>query len=72
MMQLEAMKSGGKFGQDKFDHFHEKAKKIENDALMKEQLLKIQKGGGGIPEANEVDDMLIDAIRAKLTLLDEI
>ena len=50
-----------------------KAKKLEEDAKRKEQLINLNGG----PEKNaklgeDVSNMLIDAIRAKLTILDNI
>ena len=45
----------------------EKAKKLEQEALKKELVLK-QKGGGR-DKMEEVDDMIIDAIEAKLSIL---
>ena len=47
-----------------------KARQIEEGAKRKEQLMKVAKGVS-IPDAIECNDMLIDAIKAKLSLLDK-
>ena len=47
-----------------------KARQIEENAKRKEQLMKVSKGVS-IPDAIECNDMLIDAIKAKLSLLDK-
>jgi hypothetical protein len=48
----------------------EKAKMIEETASRKERLLKHQPGT--IQEENQVNDLLINAIEAKLAILEEI
>ena len=47
-----------------------KAKQIENAAERKEQMMKVR--GDTVEDASEVNDMLIDAIEAKLAILGEI
>ena len=49
----------------------EKARLIEENAMRKEQMIKIT-GSPDIRDACEVNDMLIDAIEAKLSLLEDI
>ena len=49
----------------------EKARLIEDNAKRKEQMIKIT-GSPDIRDACEVNDMLIDAIEAKLSLLEDI
>lgn len=48
----------------------EKAKMIEESAERKETLLRFK--GGTINDENKVNDLLINAIEAKLALLNEI
>ena len=48
----------------------EKAKMIEESALRKEELIKYK--GGTIKDENQVNDLLINAIEAKLAILNEI
>lgn len=47
-----------------------KARQMEDAAERKEQMLRVK--GDNIEEASEVNDMLIDAIEAKLAILGEI
>jgi hypothetical protein len=59
--------------QENVEQIKIKAKKLEEDAKRKEQLINLNGG----PEKNaklgeDVSNMLIDAIRAKLTILDNI
>ena len=59
--------------QENVEQIKIKAKKLEEDAKRKEQLINLNGG----PEKNaklgeDVSNMLIDAIRAKLTKLDNI
>jgi hypothetical protein len=50
-----------------------KAKKLEEQAKRKEQLILLNGGPEKNPElGDDVSNMLIDAIRAKLTILDNI
>jgi hypothetical protein len=55
---------------EKVNAVQEKAKKLENGAKDKEKLLRA-KGGADLIETNEVNQMLIEAIEAKLAILDE-
>ena len=49
----------------------EKAKAIETDAKRRERILAV-KSTSNVDDTVEVNDMLIDAIKAKLSILDEI
>mmetsp|Transcript_31480 Transcript_31480/g.30972 ORF Transcript_31480/g.30972 Transcript_31480/m.30972 type:complete len:239 (+) Transcript_31480:448-1164(+) len=55
---------------DKIGQIREKARMIERDASRKEQLLKFQ--DGSITENVDVNDLYIDAITAKLQILDNL
>jgi len=71
---------------EKCERIKEKAKEIEEMAIRKEQILSVKGGGERKPnsaavgsreekevdEVLEVNDMLIDAIKAKLAILDRI
>ena len=55
---------------DKLGKIREKARMIEQSANRKEQLMKLQ--GSNVNESVNVNDMLINAIEAKLKVLDEL
>ena len=56
---------------EKLDLLKGRARKIEMEAQRKEQLMKVTKTLD-VPASMECNDMLIDAIKAKLTVLDNI
>jgi len=58
-------------GDDKVFHMKEKARMLEQEALKKEQLMKVNKGDH-VSGRNEINDMIIDSIKAKIALLDYI
>lgn len=59
---------------DKVERVKEKARVIEERAMQREQLLLlgVPTTQGTVNDTIEVNDMLIDAIKAKLAILDEI
>ena len=66
---------------EKFLRIKEKAKELEETALRKEQLLMMKSPGGkgrermvgeGVEDTLEVNEMLVDAIKAKLAILENI
>ncbi len=57
-------------GNDKAELIKEKARMIEESAVRQERLLKV--APGSVKEENKVNDLLINAIEAKLAILDEI
>lgn len=59
-------------GDDKIYHMKEKARMLEQEALKKEQLMKVHQGGDNTADRNQVNDMIIDSIKAKIALLDNI
>lgn len=58
-------------GDAKIYHMKEKARQLEQEALKKEQLMKVTQGDH-VSERNQVNDMIIDSIKAKIALLDNI
>lgn len=54
----------------RLDEIRWKAKLIEENAEWKEQMLRVK--GSNVDDASEINDMLIDAIEAKLQILSEI
>lgn len=59
-------------GDDKIFHMKEKARLLEEEAIKREQLMNLNNGGGGVNDRNEINDMIIDSIKAKIALLDNI
>ena len=58
-------------GEERINYMKEKARVIEEEAMRKEQYLN--HGEGSTAEGrNEVNDMIIDSIKAKIALLDNI
>ena len=55
--------------EERIESMKERARKIETDAKRKEELIKVSRTID-VPSAMECNDMLIDAIKAKLTVLD--
>ena len=47
-------------------------RRLEGEAKRKEQLLIVQRRNNDVDETNEVTDMLVDAIKAKLAILEGI
>lgn len=58
-------------GDDRINYMKEKARMIEEEALKKEQLMKVNKTDAS-ENRNEVNDLIIDSIKAKIALLDNI
>jgi len=54
----------------KLDEIRRKAKMLEEDVEWKEKMMRVK--GSNIDDASEINDMLIDAIEAKLAILSEI
>ena len=57
---------------DRYEIVKEDARRIESSALNKEKVLTSIKGQMSVDETIEVGDLLVDAINAKMALLDEI
>ena len=57
---------------EKYERVSEKVRKLEGEAKRKEQLLIVQRRNNDVDETNEVTDMLVDAIKAKLAILEGI
>ncbi len=57
---------------EKYERVSEKVRKLEGEAQRKEQLLIVQQKIHDVEETNEVTDMLVDAIKAKLAILEGI
>ena len=57
---------------EKYERVSEKVRKLEGEAKRKEQLLIVQQRNNDVDETNEVTDMLVDAIKAKLAILEGI
>lgn len=58
--------------QERYELIKQKAKKIEENAQRKEQLLKANSNQIEPEQASQVNDMLIEAIKAKLAILDAV
>jgi archaellin len=58
-------------GDDRITYMKGKARYLEQEALRKEQLMKVNQGDNA-DERNEVNNMIIDSIKAKIALLDNI
>ena len=56
---------------EKYEMIKEKAKAIEEDAKRREKILAVR-SQNSVDDTIEVNDMLIDAIKAKLSILDDI
>ena len=50
----------------------ERAQLIEDRASSKEKVLRQRQNGGTINDTIEINDMLVDSIKAKLAILDNI
>lgn len=57
--------------QEKYELIKDKAKQLEENALRKEQMLKVTHGGT-IKDSDQVNDLIFESIRAKLSILEEI
>lgn len=57
--------------QQKYEIIKDKAKQLEEIAMRKEQMIKV-KHGGTIKDSDQVNDMIFESIRAKLSILEEI
>lgn len=53
------------------DNLKERARILEQEAMKKEQLMKVNKGDQ-VSTRNEINDLIIDSIKAKIALLDNI
>lgn len=53
------------------DDLKEKARILEHEAMRKEQLMKVN-NGDHVSARNEINDLIIDSIKAKIALLDNI
>lgn len=49
-----------------------KAQVIEDRAYSKEKVIKQKQNGGSINDTIEVNDMLVESIKAKLAILDDL
>ena len=58
-------------GDDKINYMKEKARILEEEALRKEQYMKFDQQST-TENRNEVNDLIIDSIKAKIALLDNI
>ena len=58
-------------GNEKVTHVKEKARVLEEEARKREQLLKYN-NNDQVSGRNEINDMIIDSIKAKIALLDNI
>lgn len=57
--------------QQKYEIIKDRAKQLEEAALRKEKMLKVTHGGT-IKDSDQVNDMIFESIRAKLSILEEI
>ena len=57
---------------EKYNRIVDKASNIENEALKAEQLYRAKGIGGDVMLGENISDMFIDAIKAKLAILDEL
>lgn len=62
---------GDMTNKEKYEMIKDKAKVLEENALMKEAVLKAQ-SGGSLKETDQVNDMIFESIKAKLSILEEI
>ena len=56
--------------QNRIEDIRRKAKMLELDVERKEKMMRVK--GSTVDDASEINDMLIDAIEAKLAILSEI
>lgn len=57
--------------QEKYEIIKDRAKQLEEVALRKEKMLQVT-NGGTMKDSDQVNDMIFESIRAKLSILEEI
>lgn len=57
--------------QEKYELIKDRARQLEDMAMRKEKILKVTHGGT-IKDSDQINDMIFESIRAKLSILEEI